>query len=240
MRFVGSDGREMTPVSRHQMLEIDGIAVEESSPSLLQMMENAGRSLAGLVVRSLGTDASTATVLVVAGKGGNGGGGICAARHLATRVGQVDLCLLDADGLSQAARNQLQIYQSTEGREVPLAALPTPAGYAIVVDAVIGYSLRGAPQGKAERAIRWIGASGGRVISLDLPSGVDADSGDTPGAFVSAEATLTLHLPKPGLASRAAGALWVADLGIPVGVTRRAGIESRGYGPDFVDRLERA
>jgi NAD(P)H-hydrate epimerase len=84
-----------------------------------------------------------------------------------------------------------------------------------------------------------MGHSGARIVSLDLPSGVDADSGDTPGVFLSAEATLTLHLPKPGLASPTAGALWVADLGIPAEVTRRVGIEPRGYGLDFVAPLER-
>ena len=239
MRFIGSDGEEMASVTRGQMLEIDRIAVEESKPSLLQMMENAGRSLAGLVVRQLGEEASAAKVLVIAGKGGNGGGGICAARHLSSRVGQVDLCLVDPDGLSGAPKSQLQIYRATDGREVSLAGLPVPGGYDVVVDAVIGYGLRGAPQGEAERAIRWIGASGARIVSLDLPSGVDADTGDTPGAFVSAAATLILHLPKPGLASPAAGSLWVADLGIPAEVTRRVGIEARGYGLDFVVPVER-
>lgn len=239
MRFIGSDGEEMASVTRGQMLEIDRIAMEESKPSLLQMMENAGRSLAGLVVRYLGDEASSAKVLVIAGKGGNGGGGICAARHLSSRVGRIDLCLVNPDGLSGVPESQLQIYRATDGKELFLDELPGPGGYGIVVDAVIGYSLRGAPQGEAERAIRWMGHSGARIVSLDLPSGVDADSGDTPGVFVSAEATLTLHLPKPGLASPTAGALWVADLGIPAEVTRRVGIEPRGYGLDFVAPLER-
>ena len=239
MRFVGSDEQEMVPVSRDQMLEIDRIAVEETGPSLLQMMENAGRSLAGLVVRHLHGDPPAARVLVVAGKGGNGGGGICAARHLSPRVGQVDLCLVDPDGLSPAAGSQLAIFRYTHRGETTLAALEPAPSYDLVVDAVIGYSLRGAPKGAAKEAIRRIGTMGARVLSLDLPSGVDADTGQAPGVFVTAHGTLTLHLPKPGLRSPAAGKLWVADLGIPAGVTRRVGIEPPGYGPGFVTSLER-
>ncbi|MFC1574845.1 NAD(P)H-hydrate epimerase [Gemmatimonadota bacterium] len=172
------------------MLEIDAIAVEESRPSLLQMMETAGRSLAELVLRNLARMPSQARILVLAGKGGNGGGGVCAARHLASRVYEIDLCLADPHGLSPAAKSQLHLYRP-------------PA------------------------------------LSLDLPSGVDADSGEAPGAYVTAEATLTLHMPKPGLANPVAGTLWLADLGIPAGVTCRLGIELPGYGPGFLIRLER-
>ncbi|MFC1662421.1 NAD(P)H-hydrate epimerase [Gemmatimonadota bacterium] len=239
MRFVRSDGREVMPVSRAQMLEIDRIAVGESGPSLLQMMENAGRSLAGLIVRDLGERSHEARVLVMAGNGGNGGGGICAARHLAARVGGVDLCLVEPARLSRAARDQLAIFRLTEAGEVLLDALEESLPYDIVVDAVIGYSLSGAPRGEAERAIRRMTDSRAPVFSLDLPSGVDADTGQTPGRHITATATLTLHLPKPGLWNPAAGALWMADLGIPPRVTRRVGIEPPDYGLDFVSPLER-
>ena len=73
-----------------------------------------------------------------------------------------------------------------------------------------------------------------------LPSGIHPDSGEAPGVHVDAHATLTLHLPKPGLRSPAAGLLFVADLGIPAGVSRRMGIPAPIYGPTFVTPLERA
>jgi NAD(P)H-hydrate epimerase len=231
--FTGPDGRRVPSVTRAQMLEIDRVAMEEATPTLLQMMENAGRSLAETVIQRLGDHASSARVLVLAGKGGNGGGGICGARHLARRVGQVDLCLLDREDLSPAARAQFRVFTSTEGREISFQEFPPPSSYDLVIDAVIGYSLGGAPRGNPRRAIEWMGSSGTRVVSLDLPSGLDADTGETPGVFVAAEATLTLHLPKPGLRHPAAGVLWLADLGIPAEVDRRVGVQPCDYGPDF-------
>ena len=78
------------------------------------------------------------------------------------------------------------------------------------------------------------------VLSLDFPSGLDPDTGATEGVYVTASATLTLYSPKPGLVNPAAGAVRVADLGIPAEVNRRAGVEPPCYGRAFVERLERA
>ena len=178
-------------------------------------------------------------VLVVAGPGGNGGGGICGARHLVTRAARVELCLVQPNRLSPAAEAQLSIYRLTGGGEVPLVGAEDRAAYDLIIDAVIGYSLRGAPEGKAERAIRWMGSFPTPVFSLDMPSGVDSDTGETPGVFVRAQTTLTLHLPKPGLRNHAAGDIWVADLGIPAKVTQRVGVPGPEYGGVFLVPLER-
>jgi NAD(P)H-hydrate epimerase len=239
MRFVTPAGRELAPVTRKQMLEIDRIAVGESGPSLLQMMENAGRSLAELALRILPEPLSHGRVLVVAGPGGNGGGGICGARHLVTRAARVELCLVEPDRLSPGAEAQLAIYRLTDGEETPMVGAEERGAYDLLIDAVIGYGLRGAPAGEAERAIRWMGAARTPVLSLDLPSGLDPDTGETPGVFVAARSTLTLHLPKPGLRNQAAGGLWVADLGIPAEVTQRVGVPGPAYGDGFVVPLER-
>jgi NAD(P)H-hydrate epimerase len=248
IRFFLPDGREVPVVTRSQMQEIDRIAVEETGPNLLQMMENAGRSLAERALARLSGKAPEARVVVMAGPGGNGGGGICAARHLAPRVARLDLCLTEMGTLSEAAARQLAVYRATDGNLVSLVDLENggsggrggpEAPLSLVLDAVIGYSLAGAPRGTAQDAIRWIGAAPAPVLSLDLPSGMDADTGDTPGVHVTAHDTLTLHLPKPGLRSLAAGALWVADLGIPIEANRRAGVAAPGYGPGFVVPLQR-
>lgn len=238
-RFVTLGGQAMLAVTRSEMREIDRIAVEETGPSLAQMMENAGRSLTVLVMRLLAKAHSSARVLVVSGTGGNGGGGVCAARHLSSRVGQVDLALTDPDGLSVMTARQLRVFQETAGRQVALDDLGNRESYDIVVDAVLGYGLRGSPKGAAERAVLWIDRSADQIVSLDLPSGIDADTGEAPGAHVSAAVTLTLHMPKPGLASATAGDLCVADLGIPRAVMRRMGIEAPVYGPAFATPLAR-
>jgi len=239
--FCSFGGRAIPVVTRDQMREIDRIAVEETGPTLLQMMENAGRSLAQLVLTPLGGKANEARVLVMAGPGGNGGGGICAARHLAPRTEKVDLCLVEPDRLSTAAAHQLRVFRATGQRVLTLEEISAPGGgerYDAVVDAVLGYSLRGSPRGKVQEAILWMQDAGVPPVSLDLPSGVDADTGDTPGVFVTAGATLTLHLPKPGLENPATGALWLADLGIPASVSRRVGVKEEGPRGDWLEPLE--
>jgi len=93
------------------------------------------------------------------------------------------------------------------------------------VDALLGYSLEGAPHGVADDLIGWMSSGAAPVVALDVPSGVDATTGDSPGAHVRAAATMTLALPKTGLHVDAVGELWVADIGIPRGVFERAGTE---------------
>lgn len=222
------------------MREIDRIAAEETGPSLLQMMENAGRSLAVLVMRMLGGHAESARVLIAAGAGQNGAGGICAARHLVPRVGQVTVWGADLDRLSAAGLAQLGTYRHTAGIELAGDDPGSLDAHDLIVDAIVGYGLRGAPTGSAATMIERIAGARAPVLSLDLPSGLDPDTGATEGAHVTASATLTLHLPKPGLVNPAAGALLVADVGIPAEVNRRAGVESPCYGHAFVERLERA
>ena len=89
----------------------------------------------------------------------------------------------------------------------------------LVIDGVVGYSLRGAPHGGAEALIRWSGSAGAPILALDVPSGMDATSGDVHESTVRATATLTLALLKIGLVSgpalRHVGELYLADIGVP-------------------------
>jgi NAD(P)H-hydrate epimerase len=94
----------------------------------------------------------------------------------------------------------------------------------LVIDAVIGYSLGGAPRGPARDVIEWATEHEAPVLSLDVPSGVDSTSGEAPGAHIRAATTMTLALPKTGLDAAAVGDLWLADIGIPAEVYRRVGI----------------
>src|SRR5258708_38346465 len=93
--FVADNGVEIPAINAEQMRQVDRIAMEETGPNLLQMMENAGRNLASLSMQLLGGGYKDAVVVVLAGPGGNGGGGICAARHLSNHGVDVALCLSD-------------------------------------------------------------------------------------------------------------------------------------------------
>ena len=88
-RFITDNGIEVPAVTREQMVEVDRVAIEDTGPNLLQMMENAGRNLAEQALSSLGDSWREANIVVLAGSGGNGGGGICGARHLANHGAQM-------------------------------------------------------------------------------------------------------------------------------------------------------
>lgn len=222
--FVTDAGIQVPAVTAEQMREVDRLAIEEVGPNLYQMMENAGRSLALTVLDAMGGASAPQPVVVLAGTGGNGGGGICAARHLANRGVDVTVVLSELPGLKAVTEEQLSTYRGTGGRVASLDELPErEAG--VVVDAIIGYSLGGAPRDAPREMIEWTIAQTVPVICLDVPSGIDATSGEAPGAHVLASATLTLALPKTGLDVAAVGDLFLADIGIPREVYRRSGID---------------
>ncbi|MBI4546529.1 MAG: NAD(P)H-hydrate epimerase [Ignavibacteriae bacterium] len=221
--FHTDKGIAVPAVTADQMREIDRIPIEETGPNLFQMMENAGRNLASLTIELLGNYWQRASVVVLAGTGGNGGGGICAARHLANRGVRVRLCITEPERLGTVPSLQRKICQSTPGEEVSLEQL-SEMKVDIVLDAVLGYSLNGAPRGRALDLIRWANVSGIPILSLDIPSGIDATTGETPGEHVRSRWTMTLALPKTGLLPKSTGELFLADIGIPVGVYRDLGL----------------
>ena len=129
------------------------------------------------------------------------------------------------DGLSAA-----EVTLAVAGQDRPFAAVAADVAAAdAVIDALIGYSLCGAPREPYQPLIGMASVSRGAVISLDLPSGVDASTGETPGMAVAADATLALALPKRGTelgeSCRLAGVRYLADIGIPPSVFAALGID---------------
>lgn len=222
-RFITPGGVEVPGITTEQMREIDRIAISDTGPNLFQMMENAGRSMAELAMQSLRETSGHGPVVVLAGTGGNGGGGICAARHLANRGVDSIVIVSDEARLGDVPQVQLDIYRATPGTISDLSELDdfVPA---LVIDAVIGYSIEGAARGRALDLIEWSLLTKAEVLSLDVPSGMDATTGRSEGAHVLASRTLTLALPKTGL-GQIEGDLVLADLGIPASVYPRVGVE---------------
>lgn len=210
-------------LSEAEMIEVDRVMIEDLGIELIQMMENAGRHLARLVIDLF----EPSSVTMLAGSGGNGGGGLVAARHLANQGIDVTVTLgKQADSMRGVPAHQLAIL---ERMGVPMRREPATSD--VVVDALIGYSLNGAPRGRVGELIDGIRESGRRVVSLDTPSGVNVTDGSMPGAAVSADATLTLALPKIGLRDTVrVGELYVADISVPPSVYDDMGV---GPPPDF-------
>ena len=163
--------------------------------------------------------------MVLAGAGGNGGGGIACARHLHNRGFDVAIVLdRAAAALTGAPAAQLAILAAAGLAPADPGEAPGLVhGADLVVDALIGYSLAGAPRGRTAELIELCNTSARRVLSLDVPSGLNATTGEAPGAVIRPDRTLTLALPKTGLA-RVPGDLYLADIGIPREVYVQLGI----------------
>lgn len=180
--------------------------VEDLHIELVQMMENAGSNLARFVLERF----APASVEVLAGSGGNGGGGLTAARHLANRGVAVSV-VLAKDVLSPTADHQRDILSRMH---VPISG--EPSGADVAVDALIGYTLVGDPRGRTAELVEYLNERGGPVVSLDTPSGLDVTTGRAGNPCVSATATLTLAAPKVGLLGSAqVGELYLADISVP-------------------------
>jgi NAD(P)H-hydrate epimerase len=216
--FATADGRPVPAVTADAMRAVDRVAVEETGPRLLSMMENAGRTLAAAA-----RAADEGPVALLAGGGGNGGGGLACARHLANHCREVRVALdrppEDLEGATSTQWGTL----AASGVD-PAAPGDVLDGAALAVDAVVGYGLSGAPRGRAAELVAALGSFDGPVLSLDVPSGVDATTGERPGAAVAPDRTLALALPKTGLV-QVGGSLELGDVGIPATVFERAGVE---------------
>lgn len=222
--FWTIEGIPVPSVTAAQMREVDRIATKVFNLSILQMMENAGRSLCENVIEILKKEKGEITI--IAGAGGNGGGGLCGARHLHNHGFHVNIILdHDKEQLIKVAANQLKILQ-TSGLNIISPSKEKNAIYRadIVIDALIGYSLHGAPSGKTKVLIELCNEYAKKVISLDLPSGLNATTGESLGSTICSDRIMTLALPKTGLISTEAEIL-VADIGIPIELYKMMGID---------------
>lgn len=203
--------RDVPAVTADQMAEVDRLAVGPYSISLHQMMELAGRALARATMEFL-IDAST-KVTVLAGGGGNGGGALVAARHLVGFAVPVEVVLdREPARLTGSAAHQAG---ALEALGIRLSTHPTGPLSGLVVDGLIGYGLTLGATGRAAELIEW-SADAKTIVSLDVPSGMNATTGEAPGPAVVANTTVTLALPKTGLVdNKRVGRLLLADIAIP-------------------------
>jgi NAD(P)H-hydrate epimerase len=219
------------------MREVDRLMMNEVGITLAQMMENAGRCLATRARDMLGGDLHGQRITVLAGRGGNGGGGLAAARRLSVWGAAVTVVLAQArEEMRDVPKLQLTILEWM-GIPIQVRGTQTAELFAeseLIVDALIGYSLRGAPAEPVASLIRMANASDRPIVALDLPSGLDGDTGLPSDPTIRAAETLTLALPKRGLlnplARRWVGKLSLADISVPEAVYRRMGL---AVGPIF-------
>lgn len=221
---IGSDS--VAWIDTDQMREIDRIMIEDLHIELLQMMENAGHNLATLVRARF----APTSVAVYVGAGGNGGGGLVAARHLANVGIDVHIVLSAPEHkMSPAAAHQLDIV-----KRLGLHVSSEPASADVALDALIGYGLIGSLRGETARLAQAIHLNSDVVVSLDAPTGLDTSTGSAGVTTIRPDATLTLCLPKVGLGQQVdpgqqvepaqqVGELYLADISVPPSVTEHVG-----------------
>lgn len=212
----------MICVTAAQMRRVDELAVGKYGITLEEMMELAGTRLAGLASELLGSLAGK-RVAVLVGKGNNGGGGAVAARHMANRGADVVALVSVREGLGDAVAARLATLEAMSvevhyhGEGIDISSVLSQSK--LIVDALIGYSLNGNPRPPVSGIIEAANESGTNILSLDLPSGLDATTGKAFEPCIVARDTLTLALPKTGLmvegAGRYVGRLHLADIGVP-------------------------
>lgn len=229
----------MYVVTNAQMRELDRITIEDLHVPGALLMENAGAAVARRAVELLNAaGVRSARVLVVAGGGNNAGDGFVAARHLVDHVVGLDVALLVP--AAQLKGDALANCERLAGFPVGMHVLDTEAGLPelealiaeadLVVDAVLGTGLDRPVTGHLAAALERLGRGSRRLLAVDIPSGVDGDTGRIHGLAPRADATVTFALPKRGHVlfpgRDLVGTLYVEPIGIPVGLAPRLGLST--------------
>lgn len=215
-----------------QMMELDRQA-QELGLDVRVLMENAGRSVALALAERI-PDLAGREVIVLAGRGNNGGDGLVAARHLHNLGAEVRVFILgEREKLSSPAAANAAVLEeagSPQVRYLPnkasLKELIGPLERAeIVLDALLGLGIAGPVRGYYAQAIELLNRARALVLAVDLPSGLEADTGRVAGPCVRADVTVTMGLPKLGLllypGREFAGELVVGEVGYPRALVQR-------------------
>ncbi|MFH1829933.1 MAG: NAD(P)H-hydrate dehydratase [Pseudomonadota bacterium] len=238
----------MKIISAQQMRALDEAAIKNHKIPSIDLMEKAGRGLADLVLSVVSTQPGT--ILVIAGRGNNGGDGLVAARLLIEAGLDVTVWLLAKP--SQLSPDAHANFERLKGLSAQIQIIsdeasfdthaPKIKGPMYIIDAVLGTGLTREVSGLPRRAIDFINASDANVVAADIPSGLNSNDGKVEGAAVKAKVTATFGLPKYGLflgqGPAHAGRVHVIDIGIPHEEIADIYSDLELIGPrDFIEQL---
>ncbi len=218
----------MRSISALEMAAMDRNAIELGIQPVV-LMENAGRGVAQEIERRR----KPSSVLVLCGPGNNGGDGFVVARHLRNMGWRVSVLEIGEASKPEAQLNrriletgEVRAFRVADSSEMDSEGIPDCfAGQGVIVDALLGTGSRGAPREPMASVIRAANSADAMRVAVDIPSGVNADTGQREGEFFVSDLTVTFHCAKTGLlkAGEAVGELVVADIGIPAEAETRAG-----------------
>jgi NAD(P)H-hydrate epimerase len=212
-----------------QMAAVDTAMAETCGLDLVQIMEVAGRAVAVVARREWLQRGANGTVAILCGSGGNGGDGFVCGRYLDGWGISVELWLMRPAGeLRGLEAHQLEICQKIGMTVIAPDRAPNFDNACLIVDGIFGFGLSAAPAGRAAELIDAANASPAPILAIDIPSGINATTGDGFDPAIQADLTITLGLPKLGLVQgvgrQRAGAIVVADIGIPAAAYQAVGI----------------
>jgi len=184
----------MQPASSQQIKQLDKLASQKYGISLFQLMENAGKSIFDEIKK----DFSDNKFAVFCGKGNNGGDGFVVARLLSADGCDVKVYLTHSK--SELGETAKIAFDKLKEENVEILKVTDIVDEdAVIVDALLGISVSGEPRGTIKTAIDKISSMKNKVISVDIPSGLSADTGEALGSVIKADYTYTLALDKIGL-----------------------------------------
>lgn len=209
---------DIPAISGAAMAGVDQIMMQELGVDTLQLMELAGYGVADMARRHCGLEiAADPRIVALAGTGGNGGDAMVAARLL--QAWGVDTSVVLGtwrNRFSGVAEQQLAMLDRLK---IPVYEPDAPLPRAdLIIDGLFGFSLHGNPRGEVAELVRDANAHPAPVLAIDVPSGLDATTGEDTYPCIHARWTVTLGLPKIGLLSarpEITGEIWLADIGIP-------------------------
>ena len=235
----------MKIVTAAQMRAIDQQSIDQHSVPGPTLMENAGQGIAERILEEILETPSQNRALVFCGKGNNGGDGFVIARALTEAGVQVSVYFIGpVEKLSHDARlnyDRLLKVGPVPAEITSARDLPTIDECDCVIDAVFGTGFAGEPEGLAAELIEHINLYDTEIVAVDLPSGLDADTGSYIQTVVAADRTYTLGLPKYGLfvspGRELAGLVEVVPIGIPENVIEKTSLHCELIDDDLVEEL---
>lgn len=210
-------------IAGEAMARIDRIMMDELGVDSLQLMELAGYGVADAIRQHAGVDLTQhPRILALAGTGGNGGDAMVAARLLHAWGARSSVILArPRSAYAGIAAHQLAILDRLGIPVDEPEGIQSLPGADLVIDGLLGFSLRGDPRGDVACLIRFANEHPAPTVAIDLPSGLEATSGRVGDPCIRAALTVTLALPKSGLMAAPedlTGPVWVADIGVPPAV----------------------
>jgi len=231
-------------VTAEQMDEIEHATLYQYGLQMIQLVENAGRGLARVCRFVLGGRVLNKKIIVLASGGKSSAGGLAAARNLHDWGASLSVALVvPEDSLKRSALIQFNIIRSMDIsiKGINSLNLAFLKKFDLIIDALFGHELKSAPAADFAHVISLANKAKRPIVSLDMPSGINATTGKIYNPCVKARSTVALALPKTGLfkaeVAEYVGELWLADIGVPPEVYAKIGLD--GANPFIEDDLIR-